>query len=290
MRAKQKLADVFGDNMYAASSPGLGGLQAEAEDLFDVEPGGRGCGAVRGGYRGRGHAAFPPRGRGGYRGRGLLAASFHSGRSSVKRVDHRPRRIAVSSIVANSSKDEALRQYLIVCWEMARLESKLIAYRMSLTRASSDIPRRRIRSSLRSRSGIKLKWYPIPPPLVPDQLTCNSSSMTHATFPMSDSLIFRGFPTTPSVASNPLQPRTMVKPATSTPTPRPPLLPLKSPTTRLAALRPTTHLRIWRMRTWMLRMTWINGGKSDPQYIVVVHMSVPRPLCSIPLLHVWFLR
>ncbi|KAF1850533.1 uncharacterized protein K460DRAFT_372761 [Cucurbitaria berberidis CBS 394.84] len=124
---KQQLAALSGDqlgNLNGDPSQTLATLQVEAENLFALHDGtgaprGRGRGAVRGGYRGRGYAPFPPRGRsyppfrGGYRGRGFPATPFHAGRSSVKRLDNRPRRLAVAAIEADSPRDEALRQYLI---------------------------------------------------------------------------------------------------------------------------------------------------------------------------------
>lgn len=97
----------------------LAALEAEAKSL-GIDPNnpqpstsfrGRGRGAP---YRGRG--GFPPRGRGydpsfrgGFRGRGAFR-----GRGGVLRLDNRPKRVAVSGVEFDSSKDEALRQYLIV--------------------------------------------------------------------------------------------------------------------------------------------------------------------------------
>ncbi|KAJ9203646.1 hypothetical protein DTO164E3_276 [Paecilomyces variotii] len=96
----------------------LAALEAEAKSL-GIDPNnpqpstsfrGRGRGAP---YRGRG--GFPPRGRGydpsfrgGFRGRGAFR-----GRGGVLRLDNRPKRVAVSGVEFDSSKDEALRQYLI---------------------------------------------------------------------------------------------------------------------------------------------------------------------------------
>lgn len=102
----------------------LATLQAEAETLFaqnESEPSvgvGRGY-PPRGGYRGRAFGSFSPRGRGfspsfpprgGFRGRGAIRGGF----SAVKRLDNRPRRLAVSGIVKGSQTDEALRQFLVV--------------------------------------------------------------------------------------------------------------------------------------------------------------------------------
>ncbi|KAH7371142.1 hypothetical protein BKA66DRAFT_470221 [Pyrenochaeta sp. MPI-SDFR-AT-0127] len=128
---KRQLAILAGDqagdvngHMDEDLSQSLATLQAEAEDLFAQHdgteaPGGGGRGNLRGGYRGRGYSAFQPRGRGyapfrgTYRGRGAYGAPYQNGRSSVKRLDNRPRRLAVAQIEVDSPRDEALRQYLI---------------------------------------------------------------------------------------------------------------------------------------------------------------------------------
>lgn len=95
----------------------LAALEAEAQQL-GIDPTSqedqvgawptRGRG--RGGYRGRG--TFPPRGRGAFRGRG--GAAFGSGANAYK-LDNRPKTVAVSGAdFSDSSKDEALRQFLLV--------------------------------------------------------------------------------------------------------------------------------------------------------------------------------
>lgn len=68
-------------------------------------------------YRGRGGSMrFPTRGRGGFRG----AASYRGGwapsrgGSSVKRLDNRPKRVAVSGVEWTPEKDEYLREHLVV--------------------------------------------------------------------------------------------------------------------------------------------------------------------------------
>lgn len=116
---RQQLSLLSADEFDASQS--LATLQAEAADLFAQHDGpemfGRGQSTGRGRYRGRDDSFYVPRGRGytsargGYRGRGALLAN---GRSGVKRLDNRPRRMAISPIEPESSKDEALRQYLIV--------------------------------------------------------------------------------------------------------------------------------------------------------------------------------
>lgn len=94
----------------------LAKLQAEAAEL-GIDPNNvedqvgawptRGRG--RGGFRGRG--TFPPRGRGAFRGRG---GAFGSGANAYK-LDNRPKTVAISGAdFTDASKDEALRQFLLV--------------------------------------------------------------------------------------------------------------------------------------------------------------------------------
>jgi RNA recognition motif-containing protein len=131
-KIKQQLAELAKDEtdgtMEVQYAKDLATLQAEAEGLFAeneaLPPVGRGHGGPpRGTYqgapRGRGYTPFPLRGRGaprgsGYRGRGGFHATFARGKSSVKRLDNRPRRLAVANIEKGTAKDEALRQYLVV--------------------------------------------------------------------------------------------------------------------------------------------------------------------------------
>jgi hypothetical protein len=120
VRVKRELARVASGDAEEEFSQDLASLQAEAENLFAqqdaVAPstswGGaeRARGAYRGGYRGRG--GYAPRARGGrgaFRGRGGGAVS-----TRVKRLDNRPRRIAIKDVVPGSERDEALRQHLFV--------------------------------------------------------------------------------------------------------------------------------------------------------------------------------
>ncbi|KAF2849777.1 hypothetical protein T440DRAFT_499643 [Plenodomus tracheiphilus IPT5] len=125
-KIRRQLAELSGDKEEEEEgfTQTLASLQAEAEDLFaqyepEAVPSSRGRGAHRGGYRGRGYSSFPPRGRGhaaairgAHRGRGANFAALH-GRTSVKRLDNRPRRLAVADVEEHSAKDEALRQHLI---------------------------------------------------------------------------------------------------------------------------------------------------------------------------------
>lgn len=130
MRAiKKQLAELAGEEETESNrdaikdfSRDLATLQAEAENLFGTAetPSFAGRGApVRGGYRGRAQTSFSTRGRGfaPLRGRGAPRGGF-AGRGrvavSVRRLDNRPRRLAVSGIDKGSAKDEALRQYLLV--------------------------------------------------------------------------------------------------------------------------------------------------------------------------------
>lgn len=101
----------------------LAELEAEAESIGlnpDEPYAGYGRGRGRGGYRGRG--GFAPRGRGfdpyrgSFRGRGSFFGAPGIGRGgAVKRLDNRPKRVAVSGVEFGTTKDEALRQYLFVC-------------------------------------------------------------------------------------------------------------------------------------------------------------------------------
>lgn len=166
---RRQLAELSGDSPdEGVFSQTLATLQAEAEDLFaqrdPSEPSGRGRGGYGGGYRGRGKAAFPPRGRayrGGYRGRS--AANAFPARSSVKRLDNRPRRLAVAPVEVDSPKDEALRQYLIVSLLSdpgIMIRSKLTPYRTCLTaRASSGIQKMRTSLSSRSMNDTRRRWF-----------------------------------------------------------------------------------------------------------------------------------
>lgn len=123
---RRLLAELSGDKSGEEEgfAQTLAELQAEAEDLFaqyepEASPPSRGRGAFRGGSGVRGYRSFPPRGnghaafRGARRGRGANFAAF-PGRTGVRRLDNRPRRLAVADVQEHSAKDEALRQYLIV--------------------------------------------------------------------------------------------------------------------------------------------------------------------------------
>ncbi|RMZ71923.1 ccch zinc finger and rrm domain-containing [Pyrenophora seminiperda CCB06] len=106
---KRQLAELAGEDPNDFSQT-LETLQREAEELF-VQHGAReytGPGRGRGAYRG--HRGFAPL-RGSYRGRGRGFTAL--GRSAVKRLDNRPRRLAVADIEANTPRDEALRQHLL---------------------------------------------------------------------------------------------------------------------------------------------------------------------------------
>ncbi|UPX10297.1 uncharacterized protein EKO05_0000964 [Ascochyta rabiei] len=127
LRVRRELAKASGNangELEEDFSQDLATLQAEAENLFAqqdaaTEPwrgssrGGTYRGSYRGSYRGRGQAFAPRgRGRGAYRGRGAHGAAFGGARMGVKRLDNRPRRIAVKAVEPGSRKDEALRQHL----------------------------------------------------------------------------------------------------------------------------------------------------------------------------------
>ena len=97
-------------------------LEAEAKSLGldsalnDYTPRGRGRGRGRGSYRGWEGFAAPfrgsPRGRGGYRGR--VASSGYN-------LDLRTKKVVVSGVEFDTSKDEALRQHLLVSHESSIL-------------------------------------------------------------------------------------------------------------------------------------------------------------------------
>jgi hypothetical protein len=115
---KRQLAELSGDPADDISKT-LATLQAEAAELFDQHGPGEaateGRGGFRGGYRGRG---YPPRGRGytPYRGSYRGRAGGFAGRSVVnKKLDNRPRRLAVTGITPDTPRDESLRQHLLVC-------------------------------------------------------------------------------------------------------------------------------------------------------------------------------
>ncbi|USP75408.1 hypothetical protein yc1106_02682 [Curvularia clavata] len=111
---RRQIAELSGERADEIACD-LHALHAEATELFDqYDPHDHlvrsyGGGASRGDSRGRGFPSFPRRGRGGYRGRGPAVR----GRSAVKRLDNRPRRLAVSGVKAGTPRDEALRQYLL---------------------------------------------------------------------------------------------------------------------------------------------------------------------------------
>ncbi|OAL47644.1 hypothetical protein IQ07DRAFT_544651 [Pyrenochaeta sp. DS3sAY3a] len=118
--AKVQIAELCGEDMTEPPefSQTLANLQAEAENLFAQHDSrqasnGHGQDTFRGGYRGRGYYSSAGRGRGGYFGWGAPANAFHGERSGVKRLDNRPKRLAVAGIVPDSPRDESLRQYLI---------------------------------------------------------------------------------------------------------------------------------------------------------------------------------
>lgn len=131
LRVRRELAKASGDangELEEDFSQDLATLQAEAENLFAQQDAaaeawrGNTRGAYRGAYRARGYAPRARGSRGGYRGRG---APFGS-RTGVKRLDNRPRRIAVKDVEPGSRKDEALRQHLFVSHLYFRDGSKLM--------------------------------------------------------------------------------------------------------------------------------------------------------------------
>jgi hypothetical protein len=119
LRIRRELAKVSGEGNGGVEedfSQDLATLQAEAENLFAQQDAvaeswrGSSRGGYRGAYRGGGYAPRARGSRGGYRGRGAFAGA----RTGVKRLDNRPRRIAIKDVEPGSRKDEALRQHLFV--------------------------------------------------------------------------------------------------------------------------------------------------------------------------------
>lgn len=130
---RKQLAELAGEEVNEQNtsaikdfSHDLATLQAEAANLFgrDESPAFAGPGGpIRGGYSGRVFSSYATRGRGfaPLRGRGAPRGRVAV---SVRRLDNRPRRIAVSGVEKGSDRDEALRQYLLVSavlWCTSRL-------------------------------------------------------------------------------------------------------------------------------------------------------------------------
>jgi len=116
-------------------------LQAEAAELFDQHGPGEqethGRGAFNPAYRGRGYAPFAPRGRGfgPYRGAYRGRAGGYAGRGVVnKKLDNRPRRLAVTQIQPDTPRDESLRQHLLVSRSYTWIHSSLLTIRTEYTR------------------------------------------------------------------------------------------------------------------------------------------------------------
>jgi hypothetical protein len=163
LRIRRELAKVSGggnSDMEEDFSEDLATLQAEAENLFAQQDAaaeswrGSSRGGYRGAYRSRGYAPRARGFRGGYRGRGAFAGV----RTGVKRLDNRPRRIAIKDVEPGSRKDEALRQHLFVSGMCCTEETELILRRTYPTSsAPSNIQRVLTSLSPTLPSGIKLK-------------------------------------------------------------------------------------------------------------------------------------
>jgi hypothetical protein len=122
---RKQLAELSGDKADEFSQ-NLAELQAEADSLFAQHEPSTPAGRGRGGYAGRGRGApflarggyFPPHGRGytPLRGayRGCVRFPPTLPRNPNKKLDNRPRRLAVTGIEASTPRDEALRQHLLV--------------------------------------------------------------------------------------------------------------------------------------------------------------------------------
>lgn len=172
-KIRQQLAELAGDDISGLDeeySEDLATLQAEAENLFaqkePIPSAGRGRGyPPRGGYRGRVYTPFfrergAPRGAYRGRGRGAFAAPFPGSRSSVKRLDNRPRRLAIAGIEKGSPRDEALRQYLVVSHTASRIllvRANRLFRTCQSAPASSHILKTLTHSSSPLSSGTKLR-------------------------------------------------------------------------------------------------------------------------------------
>jgi hypothetical protein len=172
-KIRRQLAELAGDDTSGLDeeySQDLATLQAEAENLFaQKEPmpsAGRGRESYtpRGAHRGRVYAPiFRGRGapRGGYRGRGrgAFAAPFPGSRSSVKRLDNRPRRLAVAGVKKGTPRDEALRQFLVVSHSTANVTFSWIDFSRTCPSAPalSHILKKRTRSFSPLISATRLK-------------------------------------------------------------------------------------------------------------------------------------
>ena len=163
LRVRRDLAKISGDangDMEEDFSQDLATLQAEAENLFAQQDAAAESwhassrGGYRGAYRGRGYAPRARGFRGGYRGRG----AFRGARTGVKRLDNRPRRIAIKDVEPGSRKDEALRQHLFVSCSssMAREMGANTARMYPMLSAPSNIQNTPTLSSSRLGNGIRL--------------------------------------------------------------------------------------------------------------------------------------
>ncbi|PGH18332.1 hypothetical protein AJ80_04510 [Polytolypa hystricis UAMH7299] len=114
----------------------LAALEAEAKSL-GLDPNasgnppfhgrGRGAGGYRGGFVPRGgRGGYDPSFRGGYyrggRGGGTPRGAGGAGRGGVLRLDNRPKRVAVSGVEFDATRDEALRQFLVGVGEYESIE------------------------------------------------------------------------------------------------------------------------------------------------------------------------
>lgn len=164
LRIRRELAKVSGEgngDMEEDFSQDLATLQAEAENLFAQQDAvaeswrGSSRGGYRGAYRGRGYAPRARGFRGGYRGRGAFAGA----RTGVKRLDNRPRRIAIKDVEPGSRKDEALRQHLFVGGTLFKTRNTKLICRRTCPTSSAQSNTQKTRTSLSSTStsGIKLK-------------------------------------------------------------------------------------------------------------------------------------
>ncbi|KAF2467303.1 uncharacterized protein BDR25DRAFT_267440 [Lindgomyces ingoldianus] len=133
MKLRRELAALTGSELKSTESDfveKLSLLQQEAHtfgidtDKCQPSPSGRGRGGYRGratyySTRGRGYRTF----RGGSVARGgFTGSAFANARCGVKRLDNRPKKVAVTGVEAGSEKDEAFRQYLLNNYEYESIE------------------------------------------------------------------------------------------------------------------------------------------------------------------------
>lgn len=261
LRVRRELARASGDaDADEDISQDLATLQAEAENLFAQQDAAADSqrGGYRASYRGRGHTFVPRgRGRGAFRGRGA--------RTGVKRLDNRPRRIAIKDVEPGSRKDEALRQHLFVSLVPVHQSHQLLTNRpqtvpdILTTEPHPTQPSTLVITFAERYQADAVRTHSHSP----KELSANkrSSSTPHISSPTSAAWTWNGSPTLHSAVST-KQTQTQ---AQKTPTrmlmliSTPVMSSLKIRLKRRKVLRKT---RDWeKMRIWMLPRTRTGGCK-----------------------------